>query len=119
MNTSSGEQSGEKPASKGVDAAAPGSVGLDLVFENEKCEGGCDAPVVGHDSEGIPLCRECLDMLNAEDDDEWPIKCPDCGKPLGDDWHGLAACFCKWGGREPTIDEIVAAADAADSQNRD
>ena len=40
--------------------------------------------------------------------------CGDCGKLLKDDWHGLAACFCKWGGREPTIDEIEAAADAAD-----
>jgi hypothetical protein len=97
MNTSSVGPSNEKPASKGVDAAAPGSVPLDIVFENEKCEGGCDAPVV--------------------DGDEWPIKCPDCGKPLSDDWKGLAACFCKWGGREPTIDEIVAAADAADPQN--
>lgn len=29
----------------------------------ERCEGGCDAPVVMHDSEGIPLCQECWDEL--------------------------------------------------------
>lgn len=29
----------------------------------EKCEGGCSAPVVTHDNEGVPLCQECADEL--------------------------------------------------------
>ena len=39
-----------------------------LEYDGEKCESGCDAPVVGHDSEGIPLCKECLDDLEREDE---------------------------------------------------
>ena len=37
-----------------------------------------------------------------------PIPCPDCGGPPLDDWHGIDTCFCLWGGREPTIEEIEA-----------
>lgn len=36
------------------------------VFDGERCESGCKDPVVGHDSEGIPLCRACLDDLAKE-----------------------------------------------------
>ena len=27
------------------------------------CEGGCDSPVAGYDSEGVPLCKECIEEL--------------------------------------------------------
>ncbi len=41
-------------------------------FPDEKCEGGCSAPVVIHDSEVVPLCMECYvsllkEMLAAKD----------------------------------------------------
>ena len=41
--------------------------------------------------------------------------CPDCGKPLRPkkSWGGLKACYCLWGGRRPSVAQIVAAADAA------
>ena len=29
----------------------------------DACEGGCAAPVAGYDSEGVPLCKECLEEL--------------------------------------------------------
>jgi len=32
----------------------------------EVCEGGCAAPVVGYDSEGVPLCKECLEDLKRD-----------------------------------------------------
>lgn len=38
----------------------------EIVDEVEKCEGGCSEPVAGTDSEGIPLCQGCLDMLRKE-----------------------------------------------------
>lgn len=38
--------------------------------------------------------------------------CPECGEPLRPIWHGMLACFCTWGGRQPTVAEIVDAADA-------
>lgn len=44
-------------------------------------------------------------QVTVEDDGLPP--CYHCGRGLKDDWHGLAACFCLWGGREPTIDEII------------
>lgn len=34
--------------------------------DSETCESGCAEPVVGHDSEGVPLCQACLDDLNKE-----------------------------------------------------
>lgn len=36
------------------------------VNELERCEGGCDAPVVAHDSEGVPLCQACADDLSRD-----------------------------------------------------
>lgn len=33
----------------------------------EKCEAGCIDPVVGHDSEGIPLCQGCIDELRTRE----------------------------------------------------
>jgi hypothetical protein len=46
------------------------------------------------------------------------ILCPDCGEPLRARWYGVLACFCRWGGRQPTVDEIVEAADRAASERR-
>lgn len=40
--------------------------------------------------------------------------CPECGKQLDDDWNGVRACFCTWGGRAPTADEVADAAEAYD-----
>lgn len=42
------------------------ATGVGLEPLPEKCEGGCEAPVAGYDSEGIPLCQECLDELRKE-----------------------------------------------------
>ena len=42
------------------------------------------------------------------------VTCPECNGPLADDWHGLAACFCTWGGKRPTLldlDALIAAYD--------
>lgn len=41
--------------------------------------------------------------------------CPECGNPLRPIWHGLNACFCRFGGRQPDADEI---ADMADEDER-
>jgi len=40
--------------------------------------------------------------------------CPECGKPLKPkkSWGGLMACYCRWGGRRPSVNQIVASADA-------
>lgn len=29
---------------------------------------------------------------------------------LKDDWHGVKACFCAWGGRSPSGEEVADAA---------
>ena len=47
------------------------------VADDRVCESGCAAPVVGYDSEGVPLCRECLDDLNAQ---------PCCDRCGGEGW---------------------------------
>ena len=66
----------------------------------------------GRNAVGIESSALFGGMTVTVHDDGLP-PCGDCGKPLRDDWHGLASCFCKWGGREPTIDEIERAADEA------
>lgn len=33
----------------------------------ERCEGGCAAPVVAHDCDGVPLCQACSDALKREE----------------------------------------------------
>jgi hypothetical protein len=33
--------------------------------------------------------------------------CPECNQPLSPRWHGLNACFCRWGGVQPTASEII------------
>lgn len=37
--------------------------------------------------------------------------CPICKKPLKPIYDGLLACFCIWGGRRPSVKEIVAFSD--------
>jgi len=39
------------------------------------------------------------------------LLCPECGNELKDDWAGYAACFCLWGGRRPTAEEVIEAAE--------
>jgi len=47
---------------------------------------------------GAPSAIVCVKI---EDDGLPP--CPLCGGPLKDDWHGVAACFCNFGGQPPRI----------------
>jgi hypothetical protein len=46
------------------------------------------------------------------------MNCPECGKPLRPIWYGLLACFCRWGGKRPTVDQIVKSADEYERQAR-
>lgn len=46
---------------------------MPLAQAEEVCEGGCSAPVAGYGSEGVPLCKECLEDLkraSSNPDDE-------------------------------------------------
>lgn len=56
-----------------------------IVTKFEKCESDCAAPVAGYDSEGVPLCKECLDDLNKE-------TAKICANPDGDTM--CANCDC-------------------------
>ena len=46
-----------------------------------------------------------LDPLGSED------VCPECGQTLKPVWHGLNACFCRWGGVQPDPEQIIAQAE--------
>lgn len=43
----------------------------------------------------------------SEPDEPEEVICSECGKPLADDWGGLLACFCAWGGLPPSADDVV------------
>lgn len=45
--------------------------------------------------------------------------CPECGKPLKakKSWGGLMACYCKWGGRKPSTNQIIEDAENAERHN--
>lgn len=40
--------------------------------------------------------------------------CPECGKPLESkkSWGGLMACYCQFGGKKPTTEQLVKKADS-------
>jgi len=55
---------------------------LPLEIAEDVCEGGCAAPVVGYDSEGVPLCRECIEALKRDSsNDEDQTRPPNTIKP--------------------------------------
>lgn len=44
-----------------------------------------------------------------------PLTCPDCGnelRSLPGHWDGVPGCLCTWGGRVPSVDDVVAVAEA-------
>lgn len=45
--------------------------------------------------------------------DKEPLHCPDCSKPLKPkkSMGGLMACFCLWGGRKPSVSQIMKSAE--------
>lgn len=55
---------------------------------DEKCEGGCDAPVMRHDADMTPLCEECWQTLLADPD----VGCGECGDPASICTEGKKCC---------------------------
>lgn len=54
-------------------------------------------------SGGLVGGRSVIACVRVTDDGLLPYRCPLCNGPLKDDWHGVAACFCNFGGKPPRI----------------
>lgn len=50
--------------------------------------------------------HEDMDLAEIEEK-SGRLHCPECFQMLRPVWFGILACFCRWGGRRPSIAEIV------------